>query len=173
MGIGNTTVAATLVAAVLGSSAEPVVGRGTGIDDEARAAKAATIDRALDRVAGVEDPVELLRAVGSADVAATAGMLVRAAERGVPVLLDGVVSGAAALLARELAPGAEAWWCAGHRSTEPAQHRALEALGLVPVVDLQMRLGEGTGALVALPVLRAAGRLLGEMATLDAVLGAT
>ncbi len=99
------------------------------------------------------------------------GFLRRAAERGVPALLDGVVSGACAVLAERLAPGAAAWWCAGHRSTEPAHRLSLEALGLEPVVDLGMRLGEATGALVALPVLRAAPTLLTEMSTLAEILG--
>jgi nicotinate-nucleotide--dimethylbenzimidazole phosphoribosyltransferase len=171
MGIGNTTVAATLTAAVLGLPAEQVVGGGTGIDAETRVRKTATVERALARVSGYDDPVALLRAAGSADLAAMVALLVRAAERRTPVLLDGVVSGAAALVARELAPGAEAWWCAGHRSTEPAHHHALAGLGLEPVLDLGMRLGEGTGALTALPVLRAAGRLLAGMATLEQVVG--
>ncbi len=99
------------------------------------------------------------------------GFLRRSAERGVPVLLDGVVSGASALLAERLAPGSVAWWCAGHRSTEPAHRASLEALGLEPVVDLGMRLGEATGALVALPVLRTAPTLLAEMSTLAEIIG--
>jgi nicotinate-nucleotide--dimethylbenzimidazole phosphoribosyltransferase len=111
----------------------------------------------------------VLRTVGSADLAAATAFLVRAAERGTPVLLDGVVSGACGLLAERLAPGAAAWWCAGHRSTEPAHRIALEALGLLPVLDLDMRLGEATGALTALPVLRTAPRLLAEMSTLASV----
>ena len=118
-----------------------------------------------------DDPVALLRVIGSADIAAMTGFLRRAAERGVPALLDGVVSGVAAVLAERLAPGAAAWWCAGHRSTEPAHRLSLEALGLEPVVDLGMRLGEATGALVALPVLRVAPTLLTEMSTLAEILG--
>ena len=86
------------------------------------------------------------------------------------MLLDGVVSGACALLAERLAPGAVAWWCAGHRSTEPAHRLALEALGLLPLLDLELRLGEASGALTALPVLRTAPQLLAEMATLDSII---
>lgn len=172
MGIGNTTVAAALVGAVLGATADEVVGRGTGIDEAAWEHKCAVVGAALDRAAGCAgDPEKLLRVVGSADLAAMTAFLRRAAERGVPVLLDGVISGAAALLAERAQPGSADWWCAGHRSTEPAHHWALEALGLEPVVELEMRLGEATGALTALPVLRAAPLLLAGMATLDEVLG--
>ena len=172
MGIGNTTVVATLVGAALGLEAGDVVGRGTGIDDATRASKVAVVDAALSRARSHrDDPVALLRVVGSADTAAMTGFLRRAAERGVPVLLDGVVSGACGVLAERLAPGASAWWCAGHRSTEPAHRLSLEALGLEPVLDLGMRLGEATGALVALPVVRAAPALLAQMSTLAEILG--
>jgi nicotinate-nucleotide--dimethylbenzimidazole phosphoribosyltransferase len=172
MGIGNTTVAATLVGAVLGLAASAVVGRGTGVDDETLVSKRAVVDAALGRArACSEDPVALLRAVGSADLAAATGFLIRAAERGTPVLLDGVISGACALLAERLAPGSVAWWCAGHRSTEPSHRLALEALGLRPLLDLDLRLGEGSGALTALPILRTAPLLLDGMATLADVTG--
>ena len=170
MGIGNTTVAATLVGALLGRDADYVVGRGTGVDDDTWRGKRDVVAVALDRAAPHgTDPVALLRTVGSADLAAGTGFLVRAAERGTPVLLDGVVSGACALLAERLAPGASAWWWAGHRSTEPAHRAALEALGLLPLLDLELRLGEGSGALTALPLLRTAPLLLAGMATLDSV----
>ena len=172
MGIGNTTVAATLVAAVLGLEAAEVVGRGTGVDDETLVRKRAVVDAALVRARPHgRDPVELLRVAGSADLAAATGFLVRAAERGTAVLLDGVVSGACALLAERLAPGSSAWWCAGHRSTEPAHGRVLDVLGLRPILDLELRLGEGSGALTALPVLRTAPLLLDGMATLADVTG--
>jgi nicotinate-nucleotide--dimethylbenzimidazole phosphoribosyltransferase len=172
MGIGNTTVTAALVGAALGLDAAEVVGRGTGIDDATWDSKRAVVDAALTRARPHrDDPAALLRVVGSADTAAMTGFLRRAAERGVPVLLDGVVSGACAVLAERLAPGAAAWWCAGHRSTEPAHRLALRELGLEPVVDLGMRLGEATGALVALPVLRAAPALLAEMSTLAEIIG--
>jgi len=164
-------VAATLVGAVLGLAADEVVGRGTGIDDATRRGKQAVVESALGRARSCrEDPAELLRVVGSADTAAMTGFLLRAAERGRPVLLDGIVSGACALLAERMAPGAAAWWCAGHRSTEPAHRIALDALGLRPVLDLGMRLGEATGALTALPVLRTAPLLLSEMSTLASII---
>ncbi len=170
MGIGNTTVAATLVGAVLGLDADEVVGRGTGVDDETWRGKRDVVAAALGRARPCrEDPVTLLRTVGSADLAAGTGFLVRAAERRTPVLLDGVVSGACALLAERLAPGALAWWYAGHRSTEPAHRLALASLGLPPLLDLDLRLGEASGALAALPLLSTAPLLLAEMATLDSV----
>ena len=165
MGIGNTTVAAALVAAALGLTGADVVGTGTGVSGPALAHKSAAIDRALARPRG-PGPVDQLVALGSADAAATVGFLVRAAARSTPVLLDGVFSCACALLASRIAPGAAAWWWAGHRSTEPAQALALAELGLTPLLDLGMRLGEGSGALAALPLLRCAQSLLAGMGTL-------
>lgn len=168
MGIGNTTVAAALVAVLGGAEVADVVGRGTGIDDRAWMVKCAAVRDAARRGRPVRsDPVALLAEVGGADVAAMSGFLLQAAARRTPVLLDGVVSSAAALVAHRVAYRAREWWLAGHRSPEPAQQVALERLHLTPVVDFGLRLGEGTGALVALPVLRAAGLLLAEMATFD------
>jgi nicotinate-nucleotide--dimethylbenzimidazole phosphoribosyltransferase len=168
MGIGNTTPATTLIAALTGSEPVAVVGRGTGIDDEGWARKTSAIRDALYRARGViADPLGLLRVCGGADLAAMAGFLAQAAVRRTPVLLDGVVVAAAALVADELAPGARAWWQAGHRSTEPAHALALQRLDLEPILDLGMRLGEGSGAAVALPVLRAAVATLAAMATFE------
>lgn len=166
MGIGNTTAAATLVAALTGAEPVAVVGRGTGIDDAAWMRKTAAIRDALRRARPVTaDPVALLRTAGGADLAAMAGFLSQAAVRRTPVLLDGLAAGAAALLADELAPGARQWWVAGHRSVEPAHTLVLEHLQLEPVLELGMRLGEGSGAVAALPLLQMAVRLLAEMAT--------
>lgn len=168
MGIGNTTPATTLIAALTGSEPVAVVGRGTGIDDEGWARKTSAIRDALYRARGViADPLGLLRVCGGADLAAMAGFLAQAAVRRTPVLLDGVVVTAAALVADELAPGARTWWQAGHRSTEPAHALALQRLDLEPILDLGMRLGEGSGAAVALPVLRAAVATLSAMATFE------
>lgn len=172
MGIGNTTPAAALVAAGLGLPASEVTGRGTGVDDETLLHKQRVVQQALDRAGDrCQDPVETLTALGSADLAATTGYLVRAAERGVPVLLDGLMSVACALTAERLAPGAAAWFAAGHRSTEPAQSLALDKLGLVPVLDLGLRLGEGSGAVAAVPVLRSAVAVLRDVALLSELLG--
>ncbi|WKG01322.1 nicotinate-nucleotide--dimethylbenzimidazole phosphoribosyltransferase [Mycolicibacterium sp. HK-90] len=168
MGIGNTTAATTLVAALTGTEPVVVVGRGTGIDDLGWMRKAAAVRDALYRARTVtRDPLGLLRVCGGADLAAIAGFCAQAAVRRTPVLLDGMVVTAAALVAEELAPGAKAWWQAGHRSPEPAHDLALSHLGLKPIVDLGMRLGEGTGAAVALPIVRAAIATLTSMATFD------
>ena len=166
MGIGNTTVATTLVAAITGTEPVAAVGRGTGIDDAAWSRKTAAIRDALYRSRAVHtDPVGLLAACGGADLAAMTGFCAQAAVRRTPLLLDGLVITAAALLAERLAPGARLWWQAGHRSPEPAHTLALAELQLEPIVDLALRLGEGTGAAVALPVLRAAVATLASMAT--------
>jgi nicotinate-nucleotide--dimethylbenzimidazole phosphoribosyltransferase len=166
MGIGNTTPATTLIAALTGTEPVAVVGRGTGVDDAGWARKTAAIRDALYRSSTVtSDPVALLRVCGGADLAAMAGFCAQAAVRRTPVLLDGVVVTAAALVADRMAPGARLWWQAGHRSTEPAHTLALKQLGLEPIVDLGMRLGEGTGAAVALSILRAAVATLMSMAT--------
>ncbi len=168
MGIGNTTAATTLIAALTEAEPVAVVGRGTGIDDAAWARKTAAIRDALYRARSASaDPVALLRICGGSDLAAMAGFLAQAAVRRTPVLLDGVVVAAAALVAERLAPGARAWWQAGHRSTEPAHMLALQWLDLEPIVDMRMRLGEGTGAAVALPIVRAAVAVLASMATFD------
>jgi nicotinate-nucleotide--dimethylbenzimidazole phosphoribosyltransferase len=168
MGIGNTTAATTLIAALTSSEPVAVVGRGTGVDDAGWARKTAAIRDALFRARAVRsDPVGLLRVCGGADLAAMVGFVTQAAVRRTPVLLDGVVVTAAALVADRLAPGARQWWQAGHRSTEPAHTLALQRLALEPIVDLGMRLGEGTGAAVALPVLRAAVATLASMATFE------
>lgn len=167
MGIGNTTPAAALIAASLGVGAEQVTGRGTGIDDARLAAKTALIATALTRAGDrARDPIQRLAALGSADMAVGVGFLVAAATAGVPVLLDGVVSVAELCVAEDLAPGVLAWCAAGHRSTEPSQRLALDKLGLTPVLDLGLRLGEGSGAAAAVPVLRSSVLLVREMARL-------
>jgi nicotinate-nucleotide--dimethylbenzimidazole phosphoribosyltransferase len=166
MGIGNTTAAAVLVAALTNTEPVAVVGFGTGIDDDGWARKTAAIRDALFRARPVlPDPVALLRCCGGADLAAMAGFCAQAAVRRTPLLLDGVAVTAAALVAERLAPGARQWWQAGHRSTEPGHALALAALELEPILDLRMRLGEGTGAALALPIVRAAVATLSSMAT--------
>jgi nicotinate-nucleotide--dimethylbenzimidazole phosphoribosyltransferase len=166
MGIGNTTAAAVLVAALTNAEPVVVVGFGSGIDDAGWARKTAAIRDALFRTRQVlPDPVALLRSCGGADLAAIAGFCAQAAVRRTPLLLDGMAVTAAALVADRLAPGARQWWQAGHRSTEPGHTLALAALELDPILDLRMRLGEGTGATLALPVLRAAVATLSSMAT--------
>ncbi len=167
LGIGNTTPAAALVAATFGVGAEVVTGRGTGVDDVGLARKTAVVEAALARTADrVADPRDRLAALGSADLAVGVGFLVAAARARTPVLLDGIVTAAELAVAEDLEPGVVAWCTAGHHSTEAAQQLALDKLGLVPLLDVGLRLGEGTGALTALPVLRSAVLLLREMALL-------
>lgn len=168
MGIGNTTPATILVAALTDTEPVAAVGRGTGIDDAGWARKTAAVRDGLYRARRLRsDPIGLLRTAGGADLAAMAGFCAQAAVRRTPLLLDGMVVTAAALVADRMAPGARLWWQAGHRSTEPAHELALAQLGLEPIVDLGLRLGEGTGAAVALPLLRAAVAVLASMATFD------
>ncbi|GAB0102522.1 hypothetical protein JMUB6875_14900 [Nocardia sp. JMUB6875] len=166
MGIGNTTPATVLIASITDTEPVIAVGRGTGVDDAGWIRKTAAIRDAMWRARPVvKDPVALLRTASGADFAAMAGFLARAAARRTPVILDGVVVTAAALVADQLAPGARAWWVSGHRSSEPSHAIALQRLDLEPLVDMGMRLGEGSGALAALPLLRAAVATLAEMAT--------
>ncbi|MFL6022923.1 MAG: nicotinate-nucleotide--dimethylbenzimidazole phosphoribosyltransferase [Marmoricola sp.] len=168
MGIGNTTPATALIAASLGLPAVELTGRGTGIDDASLVAKQELIQTALDRVKDADlGPVETLAALGGADLAASTGFMLAAARAGVPVLLDGVIAVACAVMADRIEPGAAAWFAAGHRSTEPAQSLALDKLGLVPLLDLGMRLGEGSGAVAAVPVVRAAAAVLRDVALLS------
>ncbi|WP_179791719.1 nicotinate-nucleotide--dimethylbenzimidazole phosphoribosyltransferase [Actinopolymorpha rutila] len=170
MGIANTTPAAALVAAFTGGTPEQVTGRGTGIDDATWATKVAVVGRALElHRPDPADPLGVLAALGGLEHAATVGFLLGAAAARVPVVLDGIAAGAAALVARALAPEAVGAFVAGHVSAEPAARRALTALGLRPVLDLDLRLGEGSGAVLALPVVRAAAVVLTEVATLDEV----
>ncbi|HJQ45192.1 MAG TPA: nicotinate-nucleotide--dimethylbenzimidazole phosphoribosyltransferase [Amycolatopsis sp.] len=168
LGAGVTTPSSVLVAALTGTEPVAVVGRGSGIDDNAWMRKAAAIRDALRRARAVlTEPVALLRTAAGADLAAMTGFLAQAAIRRTPVLLDGLPATAAALVAEELAPGARAWWLASHRCTEPAHAIALEHLDLKPILDLHIRLGEASGALTALPVLQMAARLLTDVSTWD------
>ncbi len=166
MGIGNTTPATVLIATLTDTEPVVAVGRGTGVDDAGWIRKTAAIRDAMWRARPhVKDPVALLRTASGADLAAMAGFLARAAARRTPVILDGVVVTAAALVADLLSPGARDWWVAGHRSSEPSHTIALGRLNLEPLLDMEMRLGEGSGALTALPILRAAVATLADMAT--------
>lgn len=170
LGIGNTTPAAALIASTLGVGAAEACGRGTGLDDEGLAGKVALVDQALARV-GVVAPLRRLGALGSADIAAAVGFMIGAARRGVPVLVDGVIAASEALMAEQLAPGLRLWARAGHRTTEPGINLALDSLGLEPLLDLRMRLGEGTGAVLAVPIVRAAISALRDVALLKDIGG--
>jgi nicotinate-nucleotide--dimethylbenzimidazole phosphoribosyltransferase len=168
MGIANTTASAALIAVFTGSTPALVTGRGTGIDDPTWARKVEVVRRALElHRPDPASPLETLAAVGGLEHAALAGFILGGAARRVPVLLDGVIACAAAVAARAFAPQVTDYLIAGHLSTEPGALRALDALGLQPLLDLGMRLGEGSGAVLALPVVAAAARVLRDMATFD------
>lgn len=166
MGIANTTPSAALIAALTGRAAAEVTGRGTGIDDVTLDRKAAIVGAAATRVAG-QGPLDVLAEVGGLEIAALAGFIVGGAAARLPVVVDGVIAGAALLVAARLAPDVLGYVIPGHRSVEPGAAAVLAELDLTAVVDLDLRLGEGSGACLALPIVEAAARILGEMATFD------
>ena len=167
MGIGNTTAASALVAALTDLPPAEVTGRGTGLDAEAVRRKVDVIEQALDRHhPRRDDPIGALAAVGGFEIAALVGAILAAAEARTPVVLDGFITGAAALVAATIAPGLGARLIASHRSPEPGHIAVVRQLELDPLLDLELRLGEG-GAALALPVIRSATLLLAGMATFD------
>lgn len=164
LGAGSTTVAAVLVAALCGTDAAAVTGRGSGIDDRVWMVKCAAIRDALRRARpALADQIDLLAAVGGADFAAITGFLVQSARRRTPVLLDGVVSAACALVAQRIAFRAPEWWQAGQATGEPAQGKAYDRMSLTPLLEQHVGVGGGAGALMALPLLRGAAALLAEL----------
>lgn len=167
MGIGNTTASACLIAHLTGRPAGEITGRGTGVDDATLKLKTDIVATSIARLGPDVDPVSVLAEVGGLEHAAIAGFLLSAARHRVPVVLDGVIAGAAALVAQRLCADVTGYCLAGHRSVEPGHSAALAALGLRPLVDLDLRLGEGTGAVLALPLVRSAAAVLREMATFE------
>ncbi|MEV6961774.1 nicotinate-nucleotide--dimethylbenzimidazole phosphoribosyltransferase [Streptomyces sp. NPDC051207] len=168
MGIANTTASAALIAVFTGADPAEVTGRGTGINDETLARKTEVVRRALEvHRPDPADPIGVLAAIGGFEHAAMVGLLLGGASLRTPVILDGVSAGAAALVARAIAPEVLAACIAGHRSAEPGHVAALNKLGLRPLVDLDLRLGEGTGALLALPLVQSTARAMHEVATFD------
>ena len=171
MGIANSTAAAAIVAAVTARPPRAVTGRGTGIDDERFEAKVAAVERALAANAPALRPpaggVDLLAALGGFEIGVLAGVYLAAAAARVPAVVDGLISGAAALVATEIEPAARPYMIASHRSVEPGHAAALEWLTLEPLLDLGLRLGEGTGAALGITLCVAACRLLDEMATFE------
>ncbi|WP_405020421.1 nicotinate-nucleotide--dimethylbenzimidazole phosphoribosyltransferase [Kitasatospora sp. NBC_00070] len=168
MGIANTTASSALIAVFAGVDPAEVTGRGTGIDDETHARKIDVIRRALTlHQPDPSDPIGVLAAVGGLEHAAIAGFLLGAASLRTPVILDGVIAGSAALVAKAIAPEVLAACIAGHRSAEPGHQAALAKLGLRPLIELDLRLGEGTGALLALPLVQSAARAMHDVATFD------
>jgi nicotinate-nucleotide--dimethylbenzimidazole phosphoribosyltransferase len=167
MGIGNTTPSAALIAALAASPPASVTGRGTGIDDEMLVTKTRVVEAALGRLAPDATPLAVLAEVGGLEIAAMAGFIVAGAAAGVPILIDGVISVAAALVATAFAPGVTDYLIAGHRSSEPGASVGLAKLGITPLLDLGLRLGEGSGAALAVPLVQAAAKILREMATFE------
>jgi nicotinate-nucleotide--dimethylbenzimidazole phosphoribosyltransferase len=168
MGIGNTTPSAAIVAVLTGRPVAQVTGRGTGVDDAGLARKVAAIEQALAvNRPDPSDALDVLAKVGGFEIGALAGVMLGAAAARVPVVIDGFISGAAALIAAGLAPQVRPYLIAAHQSVEIGHRAALEQLGLRPLFDLELRLGEGTGAVLAFHLVEAAARILSEMATFD------
>lgn len=167
MGIGNTTASACLICALTGEAPDTIVGAGTGVDAVTRSRKVAVVEQALARVArnAPRDGIAWLAEVGGLEIAAITGYYLEAARRGVPALLDGFISAAAALAARAIEPRVVDWLLASHCSAERGHRVALKHLALEPLIDLQLRLGEGSGAALAVPMLNAALHLHAQMAT--------
>ena len=165
MGIGNTTTAAAVVAALTGCDIVDAVGRGTGIDDETLRRKQRVVEAAVKRLGPAPGWRDVAREVGGYELLGLAGVLISAARARVPVLLDGFIVSAAALLAAKMAPASVDYCIAAHRSREPGHSVALRALGLIPLLDLDLRLGEASGAALAFPLCDAAARMVNEMKT--------
>lgn len=165
MGIGNTTAAAAVSAALLGPDATPFVGRGTGVDDGTFENKAKVVSDALSRIAHLDDPLEILREVGGTELVAMAGALVEARVRSIPVLLDGYIATSPAVVLHALNPSWLLHARAGHRSAEPGHTLVLDQLGLDPLLTLDLRLGEASGAMAAVPLVRMACALVTEVPT--------
>jgi nicotinate-nucleotide--dimethylbenzimidazole phosphoribosyltransferase len=166
MGIGNTTPSAAIAAVLTGRTAATIVGRGTGLDDDGLARKAAVVEQALKvNNPNPEDGLDILHKVGGFEIGGLAGMMIGAASRRVPVMVDGFISTAAAMIAVTLAPGVRPHLIAAHQSQERGHQIMLEWLKLTPLLDLDLRLGEGTGAALAISLAEAACRILSEMAT--------
>ncbi len=166
MGIGNTTASSAIVAAITGANVADVTGRGTGIDDAGLSRKVAVLRRVLEvNQPDPADPLDVLTKVGGLEIGGIAGVILAGAAERIPVVIDGFISGAAALIAVELCPAARDYLIAGHTSVEAGHRVILERLGLVPLLNLNLRLGEGTGAALAMGLLDASLAILSEMAT--------
>jgi nicotinate-nucleotide--dimethylbenzimidazole phosphoribosyltransferase len=166
MGIGNTTAAAAVCTGVLGGDAELWTGRGTGVDDTGLERKVAAVEAAVRRIQGLA-PMEVLREAGGAELVAIAGAVVEARLRSIPVVLDGFVVGAACVAIEAARPGILQHTIAGHCSAEPGHRLLLEKLGMQPILDLGLRLGEGSGALAAVPLIRLAAHAVTDVATFE------
>ena len=168
MGIGNTTAASAITATLCGKEASEVTGRGTGLDDEGLKKKIVIIDQVLqERKPDPNDPMDILCKVGGLEIAGMAGVTIAAAARRIPLVMDGLISTAAAAIADALVPGVRNYLIAGHRSPEIGHRYLLEKLGKKPLLQLEMRVGEGTGAALAFNLIDAANNILRDMATFE------
>lgn len=168
MGIGNTTPSSAIAAVITGEAVREVTGRGTGIDDETLERKIKVIEEAIRvNIPNKKDPIDVLAKVGGFEIGGMAGVMLAAASRRIPVVIDGFVSGAAALIAYEIAPAVKEYMIAAHRSVERGHSVVLDYIGLKPLLDLDMRLGEGTGAALGISIVEAACKILNEMATFE------
>ena len=167
LGIGNTTISAALPASLLGGDPGRWVGRGTGVDDDGLARKRDAVEAAVRRIAGVTDPIEVLREVGGAEHAAMAIACIRARHHRIPVVLDGYITASAVLPMQVARSGALDHCIVGHLSSEPGHRLLVEHLGMAPLLDLGMRLGEGSGAVAALPLIRMACAGVVDVPTFD------
>jgi nicotinate-nucleotide--dimethylbenzimidazole phosphoribosyltransferase len=165
MGIGNTTPSAAIAASLVGGDAASWVGRGTGVDDEGFARKVDAVQAAQRRIAGITDPIEILREVGGAELAAIAAATIAARHRSIPVVLDGYVTSASVLPLAMIDTGSLDHCIVGHCSAEPGHRKLLDHLGKRPLLDLNMRLGEGSGAMAAVPLIRMACAGISEVPT--------
>ena len=172
LGIGNTTVAAALPAALLGGDVTAWVGRGTGIDDAGLLRKRTAVSAAVERIGALDDPLETMRQIGGCELVAMAAAVLRARHHRLPVVLDGYVATAAVLPLHLAVPGVLDHCLVGHASAEPGHRHILDELGVEPLLDLGLRLGEGTGALAAVPLVRIACACVTEVATFDEWFGA-
>jgi nicotinate-nucleotide--dimethylbenzimidazole phosphoribosyltransferase len=171
LGIANTTASACLIAAFTGAAPVEVTGRGANLDESRTPRKLAAVEAALSRHGAGREPLATLASLGGLEHAALVGVMLAGAAAGLPVVLDGVIADAAALAAVALCPEVRPYLIAGHSSAEPGARAALAELGLVALIDLGMHLGEGTGSALAVPIVQAAARVLGEVATLQEIAG--
>jgi nicotinate-nucleotide--dimethylbenzimidazole phosphoribosyltransferase len=170
VGIGNTTSSAALIAHFAQSTAEQITGRGSGIDDETFARKVEIVGQLIAKTKNESDPIHTLAQIGGIEIAALVGYILRATSLQVPIVLDGVITLAAATVAQAINPGIAQFLIAGHSSSEPGSRIAIAHLGLDPILDLELRLGEGTGALLALPMIRASCQGLSRIARISDLL---
>jgi nicotinate-nucleotide--dimethylbenzimidazole phosphoribosyltransferase len=167
VGIGNTTPSAALIAHFTNATAEQVTGRGSGIDDETYVRKKKIVDNLIAKVKNEKDSIKVLADIGGIEIAALTGYILRAASLQIPVVLDGVITLAAAIVAHAINPEINQFCVAGHASSEPGSQIAIAHLQLQPILDLDLRLGEGTGALLSIPVIRSACQVISKMARIS------